>query len=315
MALLLLLSSISQVNAQIRPSGDCPDITLMLFGASSNECEINVLVKDIQGSTNIDYVWTIDGVGVLGQTTNNLITTVPENGTYTVCWTGTVPGSSPPCSDSGCTTVVVNDCDEPDPDPDPDPVCPPNQIVINNAECTSTGGGDASASWNVNANDVDYITWRYSIGPHSNVPLPTTSGNSWGLHQVNWNLPQAGQPIPGTWDNYVLVVKARAYLVDGTVCAEYIKTLTLVCPGGGGGTGGNKVVLSPNPTQDAFQILNDGKAAITEVQVTDTGGNVVKVMTNNFASEIRLDDQRAGVYFVAIKFDDGSSIVKKLIRK
>ncbi len=195
----------------------------------------------------------------------------------------------------------------------PDPTCPPNQIFLYNVECRFGAGGDASASWNVNASDVDHIVWRYSIGPHSNLPLGTTTGNNSGMHAVNWNLPTPGMPIPGSWDNYNLVVKARAYLTDGTtVCSEFYKIITLNCVGGGGG-GGQKVTLQPNPTTDRFNIKVEKVELVSEINVRNIYGTLVKSLKNNFNQEIDISREIGGMYFVEIKYLDGTSESKKLL--
>ncbi len=194
----------------------------------------------------------------------------------------------------------------------PAPTCPPNNIFVYDVECRFGAGGDASASWNVNASSVDHITWRYSIGPHSNLPLGTTTGNSSGMHAVNWNLPTPGMPIPGSWDNYNLVVKARAYLTDGTtVCSEFYKIITLNCVGGSGG--GQKVTVQPNPTKDRFDIDIEKMDLVSEINVRNIYGTLIKSLKENFSQEIDLSSEFGGIYFIEVKYVDGTSESKKLL--
>ena len=307
MLLILTLSMSGVASAQIQR--ECQQMTPWLIGGISN-CEINVTAKDQQGAgpNGFTYTWKVNGQTIVNNgTSNHFNYPVSAGGNYTVTVIFTIPNSVPLCTASGSASYTApSSCGG-----NNDPTCPSNGIFVNNVECTSSGGGDASANWNVNASDVDFITWRYSIGPHSNVSLGTTQGNSNGLHQVNWNLPQANQPIPGTWDHYNLVVKARAYLVDGTVCQEYLKIITLDCPGGGGGN--EKVGIIPNPTSSKFSVKSEKKAPITGLTVRNVYGRVVAYTSKDLSKEIDLSNQVAGIYFVEINFADGSTESEKVI--
>ena len=277
------------------------------FTKNINDCVVNFNgINQGKSCPEYDYQWRVNGV--LVSTSEDFTHDFQQSGTYNVEFTIRNPTSPlKMCRDSYSENITVSCIGQ------SDPTCPPNQIFVYDVECRDGAGGDASASWNVNASEVDHITWRYSIGPHSNLPLGTTTGNSSGQHAVNWNLPTPGMPIPGSWDNYNLVVKARAYLVDGTVCSEYIKVITLNCTSGGGG--GQKLVIHPNPTTNKFTVQSEKGVSISEIKVRNIYGRLIKSINKNLDQEIDLSNEQSGIYFVKISFEDGSSETKKVVLK
>ncbi|MEM7085660.1 MAG: T9SS type A sorting domain-containing protein [Bacteroidota bacterium] len=249
------------------------------------------------------YQWKIDGTVVSNSQNLNYNF---GYGSYQVCLTITNNSFDVrDCIDTYCQTINTS------------PDCPSNGIIVNNAECTSNGGGDASANWQVNVCDVDFITWSYSIGPHVDQPLWNTYGNAIGMHQVNFNLPNRPS---GTWHNFILVVKGQATLLDGTVCNEVYNTVTLVCPGGGGGTGGNqkgaesKFSIYPNPADISFEISSNGDHVAQKVLIKDLFGKIVK-QDVNIEAEVNVSSLTKGIYIVEILLEDGSMITKKLLIK
>lgn len=323
--LTVTISGIANAQLQIGPigGGGCQQMTPNIQGSVDSNgdgtCTLNVTAKDNQGAgpSDFTYTWKVNGLTIVNNGTDNNFSYPADAGQqYNVTVIFTIPGSTPLCTATGFRSFTAPDsCGDDDIIIPPNPTCPSNGIVVNNVECTTTGGGDASANWNVNASHVDYIVWRYSIGPHSNVPLGTTTGNTNGLHQVNWNLPQANQPIPGTWDNYNLVVKGKAYLVNGVVCQEFYKIITLDCPGGGGGTGNQRIGVFPNPTKGKFNVQNNTNVKISEIIVKDTYGRVVIANLKSPNQELDLTDQVEGIYFIETVFEDGTVETKKLLIK
>ena len=69
----------------------------------------------------------------------------------------------------------------------------------------------------------------------------------------------------------------------------------------------------PNPVKDVLSISNSINAEINAVIVTDINGRTVKQFNSN-VSQINISDLNAGVYFVNINSNEGST-TKKIVKQ
>ena len=77
------------------------------------------------------------------------------------------------------------------------------------------------------------------------------------------------------------------------------------------------VVLYPNPNTGLFYLTVGNKASDFNVEITNVTGQIIYKNTfeNNLTTEINMNSQSSGVYFLKIKFSDNSVINKKIILK
>lgn len=154
-------------------------------------------------------------------------------------------------------------------------------------------------------NNVAHVNWTWRLGPHSG-SIPNGAIN---------------QPIffpIANWTNYYMVLSAQIVLIDGTVCPIQRGRFLLDC----GSIGGpalrtnleiSTLLIHPNPTNNKFSIKTQKQSKIVEVLVRNFQGEMIKKINANFENEINLSDQKKGVYFITVKYDDGTSENEKLI--
>ncbi|MDC8002563.1 T9SS type A sorting domain-containing protein [Aureisphaera galaxeae] len=273
------------------------------FNANIDQCVVNFNgINTGQHCPEFEYRWFVDNV--LVSTAEDFTYDFQSTGTYNVKFRIVNPTSPfKICQDTHEENITVSCMG-----PDPDPTCPPTSAQMFIAEVENCVDYQASFG---GYPDIASINWYYRIcgvNGGNEVFLGTTTGNAWNMHTVPIYLP------PGNnYDNCILIVNAYPTLTDGTSCPKKTGTRLLSCSGNGGG--GHQLTLSPNPTNRAFRILNQGDKAISEVKVTDMAGVLIRKMNTQLSREIMLNDQKEGIYFVLIKFEDGSSIVKKIIKE
>ena len=73
------------------------------------------------------------------------------------------------------------------------------------------------------------------------------------------------------------------------------------------------ISIYPNPTRDAFKIESKNDVDIAQFTVRDIHGSIITSRRNNFTDEINISNNPVGIYFVEIKFNNGQSLIKKLI--
>ena len=74
----------------------------------------------------------------------------------------------------------------------------------------------------------------------------------------------------------------------------------------------NRVQVYPNPVKDVFRINNPEKFKISEIEISDTSGRVVKTLKAN--NDYNISDLSKGIYILKIK-NDGITKISKLIKE
>lgn len=224
------------------------------------------------------YYWEIctGNASISGSNTNQTVS-VNASGSFTIKVTRFVNGN---CVES-CKTVSIGGGN-----------CP----TSNNIGYSNEGGGGLCTTGLAYINglsNVSHVNWTWALGPHSG--------------SVN----NAGTTTPiyypsGNWTNYYIVICAQVVFNDGTVCDYVCRSFLLDC-GIGFGDPIRTSSVYPNPTKDRFQIKNDTDKELSELVITNSMGMPVKTLTKNLDREIDLSDQDEGVYFLQIRYKDGST--------
>jgi Secretion system C-terminal sorting domain len=70
-------------------------------------------------------------------------------------------------------------------------------------------------------------------------------------------------------------------------------------------------IVFPNPANNVINVLSKNATTITQIQITDINGRVVKNLADKLVtSEVNIADLTAGVYFVKVTSDLGSGTTK-----
>ena len=75
----------------------------------------------------------------------------------------------------------------------------------------------------------------------------------------------------------------------------------------------DSVSLYPNPATNKIFVSNTSSHYISNLSAYDITGRQVDVQTTTFFSEIGIDKLESGVYFFRLIFDDGASVVKRIV--
>jgi hypothetical protein len=77
----------------------------------------------------------------------------------------------------------------------------------------------------------------------------------------------------------------------------------------------NKFSTYPNPVDNVINVSNNYNVVLTDVNITDINGRIVKTLNVNNLSEVQMNvsDLNSGVYFMNINTDSGK-VVKKFIK-
>ncbi|MEL6811587.1 MAG: zinc-dependent metalloprotease [Bacteroidota bacterium] len=279
----------------------CPveaDFDIVNWSTNSNPCRYKFIGTNVDNpgcNSEYDFEWRIQGVIPVVSTAEEFIYDFSgfTNGTYNVTLTISYSSGTENCEDTIVQPITIG-CGI-----NPNPTCPPaSSIFIGEAEpCI-----DYMISYPFNS-DIASVTWKYNIhGVAGEQTITTTSGP--GPFAVPFSLPAGGN-----FHNDYLWAIGYVTLTNGNTC-RISKSKLLSCPGGGGG-GGQKVVLFPNPTSSSFVTKSNTDILITEINVRSIYGSLVSSQRSN--KEIDLSGHKAGVYFVEVKFEDGTSEIKKLI--
>ncbi len=187
--------------------------------------------------------------------------------------------------------------------------------------CSGGGGGSSCPS----SNDIFYInegggglctTGLASISGLSNVNYVNWT---WALAGYSGTINNAGTTTPiyypsGNWTNYYIAICAQVVFNDGTVCDFECKSFLLDCGVGPGNPGPSRSgSLYPNPAKNTFNVKGQEGVDIEEIKIINAQGAIVKTIKSNFNDEIDISDQKNGIYFISLKFDDGTSEIKKLV--
>jgi len=142
---------------------------------------------------------------------------------------------------------------------------------------------------------------------------------------INPNLTQTGYPL--TWTRYSYTVTG---LTDATACK--IAFRYFVTNGGPDGSNSNIIGIDafsvdrtlatqdffasnfevyPNPASNVLNIDSKGNVALTQLQLTDINGRIVKdVKATNVSNQINISDLNAGVYFLKATSAQGVGTTK-----
>lgn len=144
--------------------------------------------------------------------------------------------------------------------------------------------------------------WSYSID------IPAMDGCYTGT--VNWGEGGGHEPmILGTTMTHMYsnpgpyTIRIILYDADGRRCEKKVRNIQINCS--------SKAVLFPNPTSGTFEVQTD--KTITQLTVRSIYGKTVHVLTDNFKRPISISNELSGIYFVEVNFDDGTSVIKKLV--
>src|SRR5690554_337511 len=77
------------------------------------------------------------------------------------------------------------------------------------------------------------------------------------------------------------------------------------------------ITLYPNPTADALVLATSDGIDISEVRLIDINGRLLEVLEFQLDKEVSIDVSQlvSGIYFIRIRGDDGSSMMKKFIKQ
>lgn len=71
--------------------------------------------------------------------------------------------------------------------------------------------------------------------------------------------------------------------------------------------------ISPNPVSDILHI--NSKENITEVMIHDSSGKLIKIENNNSKNQVSVRILKTGIYFITVKYSDGTNSSSKFIKK
>ena len=77
------------------------------------------------------------------------------------------------------------------------------------------------------------------------------------------------------------------------------------------------ITLYPNPTADGLVLATSNGVAISEVRLVDINGRLLEVLEFHIDKEVSIDVSHlaSGIYFLRIKDDNGTSMMKKFIKQ
>lgn len=239
------------------------------------------------------YFWKIcsGSASIVGSNTSQTVT-VSSNGSYKIKVTRFVNGQCyVSCEAKGGSSS-----------------CPPKIIYINEGGGGICTTGQASVGRLFN---VDYVDWSWRLGGSSGTI--NNAGTTTPIYYPSRD-----------WTNHYIVVSAKVVFKDGKVC-NISNRFLLNCGSGPGSPVGNSLfkkskqelsLIYPNPSKDSkFAIKKNKNVEISEININDSNGVSVKSIKNDFNNEIDLSIQKEGLYFVEIKYTNGSFEVKKLVLK
>ncbi|MEL6811586.1 MAG: T9SS type A sorting domain-containing protein [Bacteroidota bacterium] len=295
----LSICSVQSTDVEVTCPVECPnpcDIEAD-FIALGFDCTFNFngenLANDCDSSI-YDFSWVINGTTLAS--TEDFNYTFPGSGSYTVSYTIAYTDGFRRCEDTHTEVITVN-CNS-----GPTDCGIPQCFDIVEAEpCT-----DFLGRYNCPSQNYIEVDWFYRIcgvNGGDEVFIGSTSGT--GTQNVPFSLP------PGNnYDGCILILNAYVTDSNDDTCIQ-TTTLELDCPPVIGG--GKKTSLFPNPTQSSFTVKSDSKISITEINVRSIYGELIITRQSNTDGEINLSGNHLGVYFVEVKFEDGTSEIKKLI--
>jgi hypothetical protein len=71
--------------------------------------------------------------------------------------------------------------------------------------------------------------------------------------------------------------------------------------------------ISPNPVSDILNISS--KENITDIMIHDTSGKLMKTDNSNSKNQVSVRHLKTGIYFITVKYSDGTSTSSKFIKK
>lgn len=250
------------------------------------------------------YYWEIcQGTAtIVGSNTGSTVNVSSCNGSYNIKLTRFVNGNCiEACKTITCGTTLS---------------CPQNAYIQVTTEGNADGDctGSLAILHGVNPNDIAHVNWSWWLGPRNG-----------GLNGtiVNGTVSAAIFYPMNNWTNYYLIVSAEIVLTDGTVCS-IISTRSLLDCGTIGignafnlnGSSSNKSSIYPNPTTNRkFSISIQDEMKVSEILIKSTNGTLVKSIKNYDNNEIDLSSHENGLYFVSVKFEDGTIETSKLLLK
>jgi len=205
-----------------------------------------------------------------------------------------------------------------------------NNAGITVSNTVAPDGGGASYVW-IGANDISTEGEWFWDGDNDNIGAqfwqggPAASGgtpvgglyNNWGTEPDNsgniqdaagiaitqWPVNSGSLGSAGQW-NDIDKSNTLHYII------EYPSTLNTI------DQSVNDINVYPNPVNDILTIDNI-KDQIKSIEVLNSQGQIIKTIESNLKTEsIRLNfsDLNQGIYFISIRYENGSSTLKKVIK-
>lgn len=245
------------------------------------------------------YYWEIcqGSTSIVGSNTGSSVNVSSCNGSYKIKLTRFVNGDCiEACKTITCGTTLS---------------CPQNASIQITTEGNADGDctGSLAILHGVNPNDIAHVNWSWRLGPRNG-----------GLNGtiVNGTVSAAIFYPMNNWTNYYLVVSAEIVLTDGTVCSIISTRSLLDCgsigsPFGFSRRSNSKTSIYPNPTTNhKFSISIQDEMKVSEIVIKNANGNLVKSIKNYDNNEIDLSGHENGLYFVSVKFENGTIETSKL---
>ncbi|NQX85664.1 MAG: T9SS type A sorting domain-containing protein [Flavobacteriaceae bacterium] len=180
--------------------------------------------------------------------------------------------------------------------------CPNSNEIGYNSE--AGGGLCATGQAYIPADsNIDYVNWTWELGGYSG--------------EING----AGTTVPiyheseEDWTDHYISICATAVKNNGEVCPEVCKSFLLDCGTGLGeviGSTNSFVSIYPNPSNNGLYSISqtDKTKEIEKINVSNSFGVAVG---SSKKLNFDLSKEKNGMYFIEIKFKDGTSTVKRVI--
>lgn len=280
---------------------DCTDIEPEIE-TQIDACYVDFYGNNLGSQCNTQsYLWSIDGVNV--STLRNFDYEFLSSGSYNVCLTISYQGCSVGllATETICEEITVNcddDCDD---------------CIQINVEGNQPGNTCTGAIANLKSrcqDDVNSIDWYWSLnGVTTNNPpeiyefIETSTNPSAPTTAVNWN---------GDYSNHLLFFKAVIHYNDGSSC-ESIEQVLLECDNAGNGEDDGKFSLIPNPTTGLFSITANKENLVASYSIVNMFGVSIQKNKYDVNTTIDLSDYPKGIYFILVKYKNGSFENKQLL--
>ncbi|MEL6811585.1 MAG: zinc-dependent metalloprotease [Bacteroidota bacterium] len=235
-----------------------------------------------------EWEWRING-SVVGNSENLTYDFSGNVGTQTVQLKVRYPdGTQKDCEDYEFQNIFVN-C--------PGPACYDDYGIHFNNEA---GGGECATGQAVltgNLSLVSSVDWEWALGGFSGTGAST--GTTSPIYYPS-----------GNWNGFNIAISATINFTDGTSCEGLVELFPMEC---GQSKSNLDVTISPNPTQGSFTVTPDQDIAIQGIHVRNIYGKLIVSKRSQLDEQINIAHEFTGIYFVEVRFEDGTSTIKKLV--